>query len=63
MISFLPVTFVNGMFIGFKINCTTLIEAYLIYFAFRKFSYYLYEAKVAIKYDHVPLHKFPTVYT
>ena len=31
--------------------------------AFKEISYYLYNAKVIIKYDNTPLHKFLTAYT
>ena len=35
----------------------------MIYVAFKKLSYHLYDAKVTIKYDHTPLCKSFTAYT
>ena len=49
----------SGTFKGSKQNWATLKkEAYSIYMAFRKFSYYLEGAKTILGIDHAPLNKF-----
>ena len=54
-----PIAFQSGTFKGSQLNWATLTkEAYAIYMAFRKFSYYLEGAKTILRCDHVPLCKF-----
>ena len=62
--SFLSIMYVSGTFVGSKKNRATLTkEVYAIYMAFKKLSYWLYDAKVTMKSDHTPLHKFLTAHT
>ena len=62
--SLLPITYVNSTFVGSQKNWTMLTkEAYANYLAFKKPSCYLYDAKVIIKFDNVPLNKFVTAHT
>ena len=54
-----PVAFQSGILKGSQLNWATLKkEAYAIYMAFRKFSYYLEGAEAIPRSDHVPLQKF-----
>ena len=54
-----PVAFQNGTFKGSQLTWATLKkEAYAIYIAFRKFSYYLEGAKTILRSDHAPLQIF-----
>ena len=47
---------ISGAFVGSQKNLATLTkEDYAIYMASKKLSYYLYDAKVTIKCEHVPL--------
>ena len=56
---YLPVTYISRTFFITQKNWVTLMKiAYKIYMAFKKPSYYLYNAKVTIKCDHTSLHKF-----
>ena len=57
-------TYVSGTFVGSLKNWATLTkEAYIIYMTFKKLSYYLYDAKLTIKYDHTPLCKLLMAHT
>ena len=54
-----PIAFQSGTFKGSQLNWATLTkEAYAIYMAFCKFSYYLEGAKTILRCDHAPLCKF-----
>ena len=54
-----PIAFQSGTFKGSQLNWATLTkEAYAVYMAFHKFSYYLEGAKTILRCDHVPLCKF-----
>ena len=54
-----PVTYVSGLFKGSQINWATLVkEAYAIYASVRKLTYYLDDADVTVRSDHLPLRKF-----
>ena len=54
-----PIAFQSGTFKGSQLNWATLTkEAYAIYMAFWKFSYYLEGAKIILRCDHAPLKKF-----
>ena len=54
-----PVAYVNGLFRGSQLNWAALMkEAYAIYMSVKKLSFYLTDAKVLLKSDHLPLKKF-----
>ena len=54
-----PVAYVSGLFRGSQLNWAALTkEAYAIYMSVKKLSFYLTEAEVLLKSDHLPLKKF-----
>ena len=54
-----PVAFVSGLFRGSQLNLAALIkEAYAIYMSVKKSSFYLIQADVLLKSDHLPLKRF-----
>ena len=54
-----PITYVSGLFKGSQVNWATLTkEAYAIYMSVRKLSYYLQDADITLRSDHLPLKKF-----
>ena len=54
-----PVAYISGFFRGSQLNWAALTkEAYAIYLPVRKLSFYLTNADVLIKSDHLPLKKF-----
>ena len=54
-----PICYVSGQFRGSQQNWAALTkEAYAIYMAIRKLSFYITDAEVTIKCDHLPLKKF-----
>ena len=54
-----PVAFQSGTFRGSQLNWPALTkEAYAIYMAFKKLSYYLEGCKTVLRCDHAPLKKF-----
>ena len=54
-----PITYASGLFKGSQINCATLTKAaYAIYRSMRKLTYYLEDADVLLRSDHLPLKKF-----
>ena len=54
-----PICYVSGQFRGSQLNWAALTkEAYAIYMAVRKLSFYITDAEVTIKCDHLPLKKF-----
>ena len=54
-----PICYVSGQFRGSQQNWAALMkEAYTIYMAIRKLSFYITDAEVTIKCDHLPLRKF-----
>ena len=54
-----PICYVSGQFRGSQQNWAALTkEAYTIYMAVRKLSFYITDAEVTIKCDHLPLKKF-----
>ena len=54
-----PITYMSGLFIGSQINWACLAkEAYVIYLSIKKFTYYLEDADVTLRSDHLPLKKF-----
>ena len=54
-----PVCYVSGQFKGSQLNWAVLTkEAYAIYMAVRRLTFYITDADVTIKSDHLPLRKF-----
>ena len=54
-----PVTYISGLLRGSQLNWTALTkEAYAIYLSVRKLSFYLTNADVLIRSNHLPLKKF-----
>ena len=54
-----PICYVSDQFRGSQQNWAALTkEAYAIYMAIRKLSFYITDAEVTIKCDHLPLKKF-----
>ena len=54
-----PVSYISGLFRGCQLNWAALTkEAYAIYISIRKLSFYLTNADVLIRSDHLPLKKF-----
>ena len=54
-----PITCISGLFRGSQLNWAALMkETYAIYLSGRKLSFYLTNADVLIRSDHLPLKKF-----
>ena len=54
-----PICYVSGQFRGSQLNWAALTkEAYAIYMSVRRLSFYVTDAEVTIKSDHLPLKKF-----
>ena len=54
-----PVAFVSGLFRGSQLNWVALMkEAYTIYMSVKKLSFYLIQADVLLKSDHLRLKRF-----
>ena len=54
-----PIAYVSGLFRGSQLNWAALMkEAYAIYMSVKKLSFYLTDATVLLKSDHLPLRKF-----
>ena len=54
-----PITYMSGLFKGSQINWACLTkEAYAIYLSVKKLAYYLENADVTLRSDHLPLQKF-----
>ena len=54
-----PITYMSGLFRGSQINWACLTkEAYAIYMSIKKLAYYLEDADVTLRSDHLPLKKF-----
>ena len=54
-----PVCYVSGLFRGSQLNWAALTkEAYAIYMSVRKLTFYLEDANVTVRSDHLPLKKF-----
>ena len=54
-----PVAYVSGLFRGSQLNWAALMkEAYAIYMSVKKLDFYLTDADVLLKGDHLPLKKF-----
>ena len=54
-----PITFASGLFKGSQMNWAVLTkEAFAIYSSIKKLSYYLEDADIVLRSDHLPLKKF-----
>ena len=54
-----PITFASGLFKGSQLNWAALTkEAFAIYSSIKKLSYYLEDANIILRSDHLPLKKF-----
>ena len=54
-----PICYVSGQFRGSQLNWAALMkEAYAIYMSVRRLSFYVTDAEVTIRSDHLPLKKF-----
>ena len=54
-----PITYMSSLFRGSKINWACLTkEAYAIYMSIKKLGYYLEDADITLRSDHLPLKKF-----
>ena len=54
-----PVTYVSGLFRVSQLNWAALTkEAYVIYMSIKKLSFYLTDAEITLRSDHLPLKKF-----
>ena len=54
-----PITYMSGLFRGSQINWACLTkEAYVIYMSIKKLTYYLADADITLRSDHLPLKKF-----
>ena len=51
-----PITYVRGLFKGSQLNWAALTkEAYAIYMSIKKLTYYLEDAEITLRSDHLPL--------
>ena len=54
-----PITYMCGLFRGSQMNWACLTkEAYAIYMSIKKLAYYLEDADITLRSDHLPLRKF-----
>ena len=54
-----PITYMSGLFCGSQLNWACLTkEAYAIYMSIKKLAYYLEDADMTLRSDHLPLKKF-----
>ena len=54
-----PITYMSGLFRGSQMNWAYLPkEAYVIYMSIKKLTYYLEDADITLRSDHLPLKKF-----
>ena len=54
-----PITYMSGLFRGSQMNWACLTkEAYAIYISIKKLAYYLEDADITLRGDHLPLRKF-----
>ena len=54
-----PITYASGLFKGSQINWATLTkEVYAIYMSVKNLDYYLQDAEITLRSDHLPLRKF-----
>ena len=54
-----PITYASGLFKGSQLNWVALTkEAYAIYMLIKKLTYYLEDAEITLRSDHLPLKRF-----
>ena len=54
-----PITYVSGLFKGSQLNWVALTkEVYVIYMSIKKLTYYLEDAEITLRSDHLPLKRF-----
>ena len=54
-----PITSVSGLFKGSQLNWEAVTkEAYTIYMSIKKLTYYLEDAEITLRSDHLPLERF-----
>ena len=54
-----PIMYVSGLFKGSQLNWAALTkEAYAIYMSIKKLTYYLEDAEITLRSDHLPLKRF-----
>ena len=54
-----PITYMSGLFRGSRMNWACLTkEAYAIYMSIKKLTYYLEDADITLRSNHLPLKKF-----
>ena len=54
-----PISYQSGLFKGSQLNWACLTkEAYAIYMSIKKLDYYLADAEIILRSDHLPLKKF-----
>ena len=54
-----PITYVSSLFKGSQLNWAALTkEAYAIYMSIKKLTYYLEDAEITLRSDHLPLKRF-----
>ena len=54
-----PITYVSGLFKGSQLNWVALTKgAYAIYMSIKKLTYYLEDAEITLRSDHLPLKRF-----
>ena len=54
-----PITYMSRLFRGSQMNWACLTkEAYVIYMSIKKLTYYLEDADITLRSDHLPLKKF-----
>ena len=54
-----PITYMSGLFHGSQLNWACLTkEAYAIYMSIKKLAYYLEDADITLRSDHLPLKQF-----
>ena len=55
------ITYVSGLFKGSQLNWVALTkEAYAIYMSIKKLTYYLEDAEITLRSDHLPFKRFFT---
>ena len=54
-----PITYVSGLFHGGQLNWAALMkEAYAIYLSVKKLAFYITDADITLRSDHLPLKRF-----
>ena len=59
-----PITYMSGLFRGSQMKWASLTkEAYAIFMSVKKLTYYLEDADITLRSDHLPLRKFLAKHT